>query len=263
MVPVTSMQSVTVLFSLFGFPSCYVVNNEPVDDPDHILSAPDEGNSFIKVFIKSLFPYFFVDLAVRHNDIVAAEFIEDNVTLVLHHRDGQKIVASLEDEDDCIYSGYMMGCTTSSALVTGCKGSLQSVQIQSKVFGDMVFTTQDGVVMPLGSQRYRRSADPDIDYDSDDTLDNPEFEDQFSDLASAEADDLPPPPPKLELNLNVNLDKNWGLVLRVLCAMLLYYGLMTLSTQRLTLYMTQQTSSSAVSTCCPVIVSTCTSFPNS
>merc|ERR1719341_1933136 len=65
--------------------------------------------------------------------------------------------------------------------------------------------------MPLGSQRYRRAADSEIDYDYDDTLDNPEFEDEFSDLASAEADDLAPPPPKLELHLNVYLDKNWAL----------------------------------------------------
>jgi hypothetical protein len=147
---------------------------------------------------------------VRH--IVAAEFHDANVTLVLQHKGGQRITASLEDEDDCIYSGYMVGCTTSSVVVTGCKGELQAVQIQSKVFGDMVFTTQDGVVMPVESRRGKRDADydDDIDYDYDDTLDNPEFEEMFADLDSAEVEDLDPPPPTLTLNLNVYLDKNWA-----------------------------------------------------
>jgi len=97
-------------------------------------------------------------------------------------------------------------------VVTGCKHEQQSVQVQSMLFGDMVFTMQDGVVRGVGdddSGRSRRGADPDIDYDYDDTLDNPDFDQLFADLSGAEADDLPPPPAKLALNLNVYLDKNW------------------------------------------------------
>ena len=63
--------------------------------------------------------------------------------------------------------------------------------------------------MPLGSERYRRAADPDIDYDYDDSIENTTFEEHFADLDSVEADNFPPPPPKLELNLNVYLDANW------------------------------------------------------
>ena len=117
-------------------------------------------------------------------------------------------MAIVEDKEDCIYSGNMMVCPTSTALVTGCKGDMQGVQIQSKVFGDMIFDLQDGVVMPL-KKRYKRALDSDIDYDYDDSYDFGVLE-EFADLDDAEAADFPPPPPKLVLNLNVYLDKEWS-----------------------------------------------------
>ena len=143
---------------------------------------------------------------------MSAHFDEEKVTLTLHSKNNETMVADLEDEEDCIYTGYMVGCTTSRVVVTGCKHEQQSVQVQSRVFGDMVFTTQDGVVRDVGgvdSGRSRRDSDPDIDYDYDDSIDNPEFDELFGDLGGAEADDLPPPPAKLTLNLNVYLDKHW------------------------------------------------------
>ena len=45
-----------------------------------------------------------LDLPFRH--IVAAEFYKAITTLVLQHEDGQKNVANLEVEDDCIFRGH-------------------------------------------------------------------------------------------------------------------------------------------------------------
>eukprot|EP00092_Neocalanus_flemingeri_P036822 GFUD01040083.1.p1 GENE.GFUD01040083.1~~GFUD01040083.1.p1 ORF type:complete len:570 (+),score=66.96 GFUD01040083.1:70-1779(+) len=167
----------------------FFVNHEPIDDPDFIIQEEKP--------VKQL---------------MSAQFQADELTLSLHRKDNKTITARLEDEEDCIYSGYLEGCTTSSVLVTGCVGMMQSVQIQSVVFGDMVFTTRDGLVEPLeisGPIRGKRDLFNDIDYDYDDTLENLEFDELFADLGNAEADDLPPPPTKLELNINIYLDKNW------------------------------------------------------
>ena len=147
------------------------------------------------------------------NHIMSVMFHADNLTLIIKYKDNQTIRAHLEDEDDCIYSGYMVGCTTSRVVVTGCLGMEQSVQIQSRLFGDMMFTTKDGVAVPVEpfnklGEKSKRSAD-DIDYDYDDTIESPEFDRLFPDLDSSEADDLPDPPKKLQLHVNIYLDQNW------------------------------------------------------
>ena len=146
------------------------------------------------------------------NHIMSVMFHADNLTLIIKYKDNQTIRAHLEDEDDCIYSGYMVGCTTSRVVVTGCVGMEQSVQIQSRVFGDMVFTTKDGVAVPVEpfnklGEKSKRSAD-DIDYDYDDTIESPEFDRLFPDLDSSETD-LLDPPKKFQLHVNIYLDKNW------------------------------------------------------
>ena len=73
----------------------------------------------------------------------------ENMTLIIKSTDDQLMTAKLVKEDDCIFTGYMVGCPESTVVVTGCPGEAQSVQIQSLVFGDMAFTTEDGVVKSL------------------------------------------------------------------------------------------------------------------
>ena len=62
--------------------------------------------------------------------------------MIIKSTDDQLMTAKLVKEDDCIFTGYMVGCPESTAVVTGCGGVSQRVQIQSDVFGDMAFTTQ-------------------------------------------------------------------------------------------------------------------------
>ena len=85
----------------------------------------------------------------------------------------------------------------------------------------MVFTMQDGAVMPLETSRDKRESNPDTDYDYDydDTEPNTEFEEMFPKL-DTDSDLLFeldfPTPPKLVLNVNVYLDKDWYILLGTL-----------------------------------------------
>ena len=72
-----------------------------------------------------------------------------NLRLFLTWSDCGMSYADLMDEGDCIFTGKMMGDPSSSALVTGCEDEDIDVQIHSKVFGDWLFPTKDGVVQPL------------------------------------------------------------------------------------------------------------------
>ena len=64
---------------------------------------------------------------------------------------------AMTDENDCIYTGVLPDDLSSSVLVTGCahEGEDISVQIQSSVHGDLLFTSKDGLPQQL----------PDDDYD--------------------------------------------------------------------------------------------------
>jgi len=87
-----------------------------------------------------------LDLKESHVDLQTAKVSLENMTLIIKSTDDQLMTAKLVKEDDCIFTGYMVGCPESTVVVTGCPGEAQSVQIQSHVFGDMAFTTEDGVV---------------------------------------------------------------------------------------------------------------------
>ena len=82
------------------------VNPKPSGNTDHVLETQqhDEGNISDNRLAFNILLFINLDLPVRQ--IVAAEFYEENATLVLQHEDGQKIVANLEVEDDCIFRVY-------------------------------------------------------------------------------------------------------------------------------------------------------------
>merc|ERR1712086_864301 len=87
-----------------------------------------------------------LDLQESHVDLQTAKVSLENMTLIIKSTDDQLMTAKLVKEDDCIFTGYMVGCPESTVVVTGCPGEARSVQIQSHMFGDMAFTTEDGVV---------------------------------------------------------------------------------------------------------------------
>merc|ERR1712086_1107615 len=87
-----------------------------------------------------------LDLQESHVDLQTAKVSFENMTLIIKSTDDQLMTAKLVKEDDCIFTGYMVGCPESTVVVTGCPGEARSVQIQSHMFGDMAFTTEDGVV---------------------------------------------------------------------------------------------------------------------
>ena len=192
------------------------VSHQAVDGPHYFVDSRGKNITCNNHFIFILIPdNSSAENPVKH--LKSAQFLADTLTLIIQYKDNQTIKAHLEDEDDCIYSGYMVGCTSSRVVVTGCVGMVQSVQIQSRMFGDMVFTTRDGVVVPVdpfSNVREKRSGD-EIYYDYDDTIENTEFDRLFPDYGSKLLiDDLPAPPkpapPKrLQLHVNVYLDKDW------------------------------------------------------
>jgi hypothetical protein len=71
--------------------------------------------------------------------------------------DGRVMEIAMTDEDYCIFTGVLPDDLSSSVLVTGCahEGEEISIQIQSSVHGDLLFTSKDGLPQPL----------PDDDYD--------------------------------------------------------------------------------------------------
>ena len=102
-----------------------------------------------------------------------------NLRLFLTWSDCGMSYADLMDEGDCIFTGKMMGDPSSSALVTGCEDEDIDVQIHSKVFGDWLFPTKDGVVQPLYGDD-----EPDYEYYPD-YIDDGSFDEQFPVLAEA------------------------------------------------------------------------------
>merc|ERR1712086_1163691 len=138
-----------------------------------------------------------LDLQESHVDLQTSKVSLENMTLIIKSTDDQLMTAKLVKEDDCIFTGYMVGCPESTVVVTGCAGEAQSVQIQSDMFGDMAFTTEDGVVKSviLNNQLKRNKRNTgDIDYaEYYDTLDNPEFEAPYEEFESYELDEVEPP----------------------------------------------------------------------
>merc|ERR1712086_542397 len=139
-----------------------------------------------------------LDLKESHVDLQTAKVSLENMTLIIKSTDDQLMTAKLVKEDDCIFTGYMVGYPESTVVVTGCPGEAHSVQIQSHVFGDMAFTTEDGVVksVVLNTKLKRNKRNTgDIDYDED-------FE-------SYELDEVEPPK-KFRLGVNIYLDTAFG-----------------------------------------------------
>merc|ERR1712086_1169012 len=138
-----------------------------------------------------------LDLKESHVDLQTAKVSLENMTLIIKSTDDQLMTAKLVKEDDCIFTGYMVGCPESTVVVTGCPGEARGVQIQSDMFGDMAFTTEDGVVKSviLNNQLKRNKRNTgDIDYaEYYDTLDNPEFEAPYEEFESYELDEVEPP----------------------------------------------------------------------
>jgi len=162
-----------------------------------------------------LLPSEVADTVISENEIpslVSAKFFQSNLTLILADTNDRSMTAIMEDRGDCIYKGYMVGCVTSAVVLTGCEGTQQSVQVQSQVYGDMLFTILEGMVEPVGmlrGDRGKRSLDEDVDYDYDDTIENPELDKIVAELGDYEFEDIALPPKKLQLNINVYLDKDW------------------------------------------------------
>jgi len=150
-----------------------------------------------------------LDLKESHVDLQTAKVSLENMTLIIKSTDDQMMTAKLVEEDKCIFTGYMVGCPESTVVVTGCAGEAQSVQIQSDMFGDMAFTTEDGIVksVVLNNQLKRNKRNTgDIDYNEYyDTLENPEFEALYEEYENYEFEEVEPPE-KFRLGVNIYLD---------------------------------------------------------
>lgn len=158
-----------------------------------------------------------------------------NKTLTLNWDDQEADKASLFDEGDCIYTGHLARDALSDVLVTGCEDTEVSVQVQSELVGDRIFSLKNGSieyvtfekdelyqdyieneefesqfgVVAEKNGRLKRNTEDDFEYDYyDEPEENPEFDEKFPDLDDNEIDDLPTPS-KLILNINVYLDSAW------------------------------------------------------
>merc|ERR1719232_2288007 len=101
-----------------------------------------------------------------------------------------------------------------SVLVTGCQEEKQSVNIQSREFGNMAFTARDGAVETvlmdernmITTENIDRSYDEDYYYD--DELENPRFDEYYSDFLQYDQEEINPPE-ELVVHANVYLDPEW------------------------------------------------------
>ena len=104
---------------------------------------------------------------VNPRNITFARIVKQK--LVLTWSDCSVSYADLRETDDCIYEGMIDKDTTSTVLVTGCKGEDIDVQIQSELIGTWIFPTKDGraLAITIDDNHYHE------------VLENPEFEQEF------------------------------------------------------------------------------------
>jgi len=136
-------------------------------------------------------------------------------TLILKLSDGRELITRFRRTALCISEGYLLGCTRSKVIITGCKPSKKDVQIHSRCYGDFIFGIDDGIFLTINTaHRFKRedfSYDPDIDYDYEDydMDDKVVTEELFFDIpykTTAVKEDMPK---YLDLYVKIYLDLKW------------------------------------------------------
>merc|ERR1712129_504016 len=184
-----------------------------------------------------LFIMVFNTVRINAQELKSVNFSDS--TLTLDWSDQAPDVAHLVDEGDCIYTGHLERDVAGVVLVTGCDEDSLSVQIQSSVVGDRLFSLVNGtVVYPSFSEEdfrheeeyediendyfdvvaekngrqkraYEEEDEDDYDYEYDEEPEeNPEFDKNYPNLDGYELEDYDTPE-KLVFNINVYLDESW------------------------------------------------------
>ena len=100
--------------------------------------------------------------------LVYAKFHSFGDTVDLQWADDTKKTVELKKlNNDCHYQGSFKEDPKSVILITGCENELQSIQIQSGIFGDTLATTTNGTLEMIFGADLR-----------EDMVDNPEFEEE-------------------------------------------------------------------------------------
>merc|ERR1712129_216911 len=100
----------------------------------------------VKVMQKQLlFIMVFNTVRINAQELKSVNFSDS--TLTLDWSDQAPDVAHLVDEGDCIYTGHLERDVAGVVLVTGCDEDSISVQIQSSVVGDRLFSLVNGTVV--------------------------------------------------------------------------------------------------------------------
>ena len=100
----------------------------------------------VKVMQKQLlFIMVFNTVRINAQELKTVNFSDS--TLTLDWSEQAPDVAHLVDEGDCIYTGHLERDVAGVVLVTGCDEDSISVQIQSSVVGDRLFSLVNGTVV--------------------------------------------------------------------------------------------------------------------
>merc|ERR1712129_450710 len=186
----------------------------------------------VKVMQKQLlFIMVFNTVRINSQELKTVNFSDS--TLTLDWSDQAPDVAHLVDEGDCICTGHLERDVAGVVSVTGCDEDSLSVQIQSSVVGDRLFSLVNGtVVYPSFSEEdfrheeeyediennyselsaekngrqkraYEEEDEDDFEYDYDEEPEeNPEFDEKYPDLRGYELEEFETPE-KLVFNINV------------------------------------------------------------
>ena len=104
----------------------------------------------------------------NESQLVYAKFHSFTITVDLQWADLTKKTVKLKKiNEHCHYKGFFEEDPKSVILITGCENELQSIQIQSGLFGDTLATTTNGTLEIVFGADLR-----------EDMVDNPEFEEE-------------------------------------------------------------------------------------